>query len=61
MNADMRKKNRLDFLQEGSQLRKSMESERLKLEVIKNEKLESLKKIGVPEKYTVDLASKRFN
>jgi len=61
MNADMRKKNRLDFLQEGSQLRKSMESERLKLEAIKNEKLESLKKIGVPEKYTVDLASKRFN
>ena len=60
MNAEVRKKNRMDFLDEGAQQRSKMESDRLKLEAIKTEKLHTLERIGVPEKYTVDLASKRF-
>jgi len=61
MNAEVRKKNRMDFLEEGVGQRAKMESDRLTLESIKSEKLHTLQKIGVPEKYTVDLASKRFS
>jgi len=61
MNAEVRKKNRMDFLDEGLQQKSKMESDRLKLEAIKAEKLATLHTIGVPEKYTVDLASKQFS
>ena len=61
MNAEVRKKNRMDFLDEGVSQRSKMESDRLKLESIKADKLATLERIGVPEKYTVDLASKRFS
>jgi len=61
MNAEVRKKNRMDFLEEGVGQRAKMEGDRLKLEAIKSEKLSTLQRIGVPEKYTVDLASKKFS
>jgi len=61
MNAEVRKKNRMDFLEEGVGQRAKMESDRLKLEAIKSEKLGTLQRIGVPDKYTVDLASKKFS
>jgi len=60
MNAEVRKKNRMEFLDEGVQQRARMEAGRLKLEGIKVEKLKSLEASGVPPKYTVDLANKKF-
>jgi len=60
MNAEVRKKNRMDFLQEGKQMRNNMDAERNKLEEIKKDKLSNLHKAGVPEKYTVDLQHKKF-
>merc|ERR1719181_2700129 len=60
MNAEVRKKNRMDFLDEGVQQRQRMEQGRLKLEAIKDEKLRGLQSAGVPSKYTVDLANKKF-
>merc|ERR1712070_651021 len=60
MNAEVRKKNRMEFLDEGVQQRARMEAGRLKLEGIKAEKLKSLEASGVPPKYTVDLAHKKF-
>merc|ERR1719446_474557 len=60
MNAEVRKKNRMEFLDEGVQQRARMEAGRLKLEGIKSEKLKSLTSAGVPAKYTVDLANKKF-
>jgi len=60
MNAELRKKNRMDFLQEGNQMRNNMDAERHKLDSIKREKLDNLHKAGVPVKYTVDLQNKKF-
>ena len=50
---------RLDAV-EGELERARMEAGRLKLEGIKSEKLKSLQSAGVPAKYTVDLANKKF-
>ena len=44
-----------------TELKAKMEADRLKLESIKAAKLSTLERIGVPEKYTVDLASKQFS
>ena len=60
MNAEVRKKDRMDFLHEGNQMRTQREADRLKLEGIKMEKLGALHRAGVPQKYTVDLANKKF-
>ena len=60
MNAEVRKKNRMDFLDEGVQQRSKMEADRLQLEAIKSHKMNALLSAGVPEKYTVDLANKKF-
>jgi len=61
MNAEVRKKNRMEFLDEGVQQRAAMEAGRLKLEGIKAEKLTLLSSAGVPQKYRVDLANKKFS
>ena len=42
------------------QQKANMEAGRLKLEGIKSEKLATLYAAGVPDKYTVDLANKKF-
>jgi len=60
MNGEVRKKNRMDFLNEGSRARQQIEADRLKLEAIKAHKIATLHSQGVPEKYTVDLANKKF-
>lgn len=60
MNAEVRKKNRMEFLDEGVQQRARMEADRLKLEGIKKDKLRVLESAGVPAKYTVDLTHKKF-
>ncbi len=50
----------MDFLDEGVQQRARIEAGRLKLEGIQTEKLKCLQVAGVPAKYTVDLANKKF-
>lgn len=60
MNAELRKKTRLDFLGEGQDIRANIEADRLRLEAIKAEKLAALHRAGVPHKYTVDLQHKQF-
>jgi len=60
MNAEVRKKNRMEFLDEGVQQRAQMEADRLKLEGIKSDKIRVLESAGVPQKYMVDLAHKKF-
>jgi len=60
MNAEVRKKDRMEFLNEGAAMRSDREAGRLKLEQIKTNKLTQLHKKGVPSKYTVDLANKKF-
>jgi len=61
MNNEVRKKNRMDFLDEGRNMSTQKESDRLKLEAIKAHKIQSLHVAGVPQKYTVDLEKKRFS
>ena len=61
LNDQLRRKARREFLQEGEQLRTKMSSEKVKLDTIKERKLDSLRGEGVPEKYTVELNRKKFS
>lgn len=47
----MKKQERLDYLEEGRKVRQRLEEERLKVEGIKNAKLQSLGKLGIDNKY----------
>lgn len=60
MNAEVKKQERLDYLEEGRKVRQRIEDERLKVEGIKKAKLQSLQEIGIAEKYQADLAKKRI-
>lgn len=60
MNAEVKKQERLDYLEEGRKVRQRIEDERLKVEGIKKAKLMSLQEIGIAEKYQADLAKKRI-
>jgi len=60
MNSEVRKKDRMNFLEEGKELSQRMQADRTMLESIKQSKLEKLHSAGVPQKYTVDLYNKRF-
>lgn len=51
---------RRDFLEEGNLVRAQVALERKKLEQIKTRKIDELKKAGVPDKYTSDLARKKL-
>jgi hypothetical protein len=46
-------------LEEGKKLATQQDADRRKLERLKAEKLELLKKAGVPEKYRAELAKKK--
>jgi hypothetical protein len=50
-NADVKKQDRLDYLEEGRRVRQKLEDERLKVEGIKKKKLDGLQGIGIAEKY----------
>lgn len=58
-NGDVKKLNRLDFMEEGRKLRAKMDGERVKIESIKIQKLGSLQEIGIEEKYQAELARKK--
>ena len=60
MNAEVKKQNRLDYLEEGRKVRQKAEDERLKVEGIKKSKLEGLKQLGIESKYQADLSKKRI-
>lgn len=60
-NADVKKQDRLDYLEEGRRVRQKLEDERLKVEGIKKAKLSGLQGIGIAEKYQAELAKKKIN
>ena len=60
MNGEVRKQERLDYLEEGRKVRQRIEDERLKVERIKKSKLDGLVGLGIEDKYQADLAKKRI-
>lgn len=60
MNGEVRKQERLDYLEEGRKVRQRIEDERLKVERIKKSKLDGLVGLGIEGKYQADLAKKRI-
>ena len=60
MNSEVKKQARLDYLEEGKKVRQRIEDERLKVERIKQAKLEGLQQLGIESKYQADLAKKRI-
>lgn len=58
-NAEVKKQERLDYLEEGRKVRQRIEDERRKVEGIKMQKLGHLQNLGIEEKYQADLAKKR--
>jgi len=59
-NDEIKKQERLDFLEEGRKVRQKIDEERNKIEIIKEKKLNGLKGIGIEEKYTAELAKKKI-
>lgn len=57
---EMRRKTRKEFMEEGLQLRRQEEEHKAKLEEIRRRKVEQLETMGVPKKYTVELATKKL-
>ena len=60
INEEVRKQDRLDYLEEGRKVRQRIEDERLKVERIKADKLNGLKELGIADKYQADLSKKRI-
>ena len=60
INAELKKQQRLDYLEEGRKVRQKIEDERLKVEGIKAQKLQGLRDIGIADKYQADLSKKRI-
>lgn len=60
MNEEVKKQNRLDYLEEGRKVRQRIEDERLKVERIKAQKLQGLVDLGIEDKYQADLSKKRI-
>ena len=50
MNSEVKKQQRLDYLEEGRKVRQKLEDERVKVERIKKAKLDDLKGIGIADK-----------
>ena len=51
MNDEVKKQERLDYLEEGRKVRQRIEDERLKVERIKKEKLAGIVELGIADKY----------
>ena len=60
MNVEVKKQERLDYLEEGRKVRQRIEDERLKVERIKKQKLDGLVSLGIEGKYQADLSKKRI-
>jgi len=59
-NEEVRKQERLDYLEEGRLVRQKQDSEKRKLESIRQRKLGELKEIGINDKYKAELAKKKI-
>lgn len=60
LNEEKRLQDRREYLEEGRQLRKGIEEEKARLEMIKQKKLKQLQDEEVPDKYTSELARKKI-
>jgi len=60
-NDEVKKQDRLDYLEEGRKVRQRLEDERVKVEGIKGQKLQSLQKLGIDNKYQADLSKKKIH
>lgn len=59
-NEEVKKQDRLDYLEEGRRVRQNLENERQRLETIRVEKLNELKDLGISGKYQADLSRKKI-
>ena len=51
MLPEVKKQERLDYLEEGRKVRQRLEDERVKVDGIKGKKLQDLQKLGIDSKY----------
>ena len=59
-NEEIKKQERLDYLEEGRLVRQKMAEEKRKLERIKDDKLNELEHLGIVGKYKAELAKKKI-
>ena len=59
-NEEIKRQQRLDYLEEGRKVRQNLENGRQKIEAIKSKKLTVLQHSGVEQKYTAELAKKKI-
>ena len=59
-NTEKKKRNRMDYLEEGRKMRVAQADEILKLETIKHQKLNYLQNMGINNKYMADLERKKI-
>ena len=57
-NENVKKQDRLDYLEEGRKVREKIENERQKIQQIQNAKINELKNHGIDKKYLYDLQKK---
>lgn len=59
-NEEVKKQERLDYLEEGRRVRQNLEKEKRRLEEIKNKKLKEMQDLGISSKYQADLSRKKI-
>jgi len=59
-NASGKQQDRLDYLEEGKKVRQKLEDDRLKVEAIKQKKLNGIQELGIESKYQYELAKKKI-
>lgn len=59
-NEEVRKQERLDYLEEGRKVRQQLDEEKSRLDQIKKKKLTELQHLGISDKYTAELAKKKI-
>lgn len=60
-NEEVKKQERLDYLEEGRRVRQNLENENKRLKQIKGDKLKEIQSLGISEKYQADLAKKKIS
>ena len=60
-NSNIRKQERLDYLEEGKKTRDKIENDRKKLLQIKEQKLGQIRGHGISEKYQAELIGKKIS
>jgi hypothetical protein len=59
-NSTITQQDRLDYLEEGKKVRQKLEDDRLKVESIKQQKLNNIQGLGIESKYQYELAKKKI-